>query len=106
MFAEGINKHNGTVYCFPFTDNVIWGPGYMYFSKDLFTKAGLDPANPPTTWNQLFTACQAIKSTTGKYGLALPVKFTDFRRIGDPMRGSIWPDQSVDTQNARIACSH
>ncbi len=99
MFAEGINIHNGTVYGFPFTDNVIWGPGYMYFSKALFTAAGLDPANPPTTWSQLYSACQAIKTKTGKYCLAVPMKGTDFQRIWFPIAGSIMTDQFFDYKN-------
>jgi multiple sugar transport system substrate-binding protein len=98
MFAEGINIHKGTVYGFPFTDNVIWGPGYMYYSKSLFTAAGLDPSNPPTTWNQLYSACQAIKTKTGKYCLAVPMKGTDFQRIWFPIAGSIETDQFFDYQ--------
>lgn len=99
MFQEGINIHNGTVYGFPFTDNVVWGPGYMYYSKALFTAAGLDPSSPPTTWNQLASDCQAIKSKTGKYCLAVPMKGTDLQRIWFPIAGSIMTDQFFDFKN-------
>jgi len=99
MFQEGINIHNGTVYGFPFTDNVVWGPGYMFYNKALFTAAGLDPARPPTTWNQLASDCQAIKSKTGKYCLAAPMKGSDFQRIWYPIAGSIMTDQFFDYKN-------
>ncbi len=82
MFEEGINEHNGQVYGFPFTDNVIWGPGFMFYNKSLFQQAGLNPANPPTTWGQFTAACQAIKAKTGKYCLAISLKGTDLQRCG------------------------
>lgn len=68
------------VYGFPFTDNVIWGPGFMFYNKSLFQQAGLDPAQPPTTWNQFTVACQAIKAKTRKYCLAISLKGSDFQR--------------------------
>jgi multiple sugar transport system substrate-binding protein len=36
----------------------------IYFNKAIFTQAGLDPENPPTTWDELSSACQAILSKT------------------------------------------
>lgn len=96
MFQEGINKHNGQVYGFPFTDNVIWGPGFMFYNKSLFQQAGLDPANPPTTWSQFTSTCQAIKAKTGKYCLGVSLKGTDFQRMWYPIAGSIMTDQFFD----------
>jgi multiple sugar transport system substrate-binding protein len=96
MFAEGINEHNGVVYGFPFTDDVIWGPGYMYFNKAMFKQAGLNPANPPTTWSQFKSDCQAIKAKTGKYCLAVSLKGTDLQRMWFPIAGSIMTDQFFD----------
>jgi raffinose/stachyose/melibiose transport system substrate-binding protein len=46
----------------------IWGvPWYlsgnpMVFNPDLFTKAGLDPKNPPATWDELKAACGKLKA--------------------------------------------
>jgi len=34
----------------------------MWYSKDAFRKAGLDPETPPATWSDVVTAAQAIKS--------------------------------------------
>jgi ABC-type glycerol-3-phosphate transport system substrate-binding protein len=37
--------------------------GYgLYYNKALFTRAGLDPENPPTTWAAFSSACAALKS--------------------------------------------
>src|SRR6478735_8498546 len=34
----------------------------MWYSKDAFRKAGLDPDKPPTTWQDVATAADAIKT--------------------------------------------
>ena len=39
---------------------VIGSP--MEYNKDLFTKAGLDPQNPPTTWPAFLAACDALSA--------------------------------------------
>ena len=36
--------------------------GVMWYSKDAFRKAGLDPEKPPTTWQDVVKAAQAIKA--------------------------------------------
>jgi len=35
----------------------------MWYSKDAFKKAGLDPAKPPTTWEDVVKAAKAIKDS-------------------------------------------
>jgi raffinose/stachyose/melibiose transport system substrate-binding protein len=48
-------------------DGKIYGvPWYLsgnpfVFNPELFTKAGLDPANPPKTWDELIAACGKLK---------------------------------------------
>ncbi len=42
----------------------------MWYNKDVFEKAGLDPAKPPTTWNEVIAACRAIKA---KAAAAIPM---------------------------------
>lgn len=34
----------------------------MWYNKDAFEKAGLDPDAPPTTWPQVIEACRALKA--------------------------------------------
>ncbi|OLT20859.1 hypothetical protein BJF78_34950 [Pseudonocardia sp. CNS-139] len=40
----------------------------MFVNADLFRAAGLDPANPPTTWADVKTAAIAIHERTGEQG--------------------------------------
>jgi len=54
---------------------VQWGLPYalsspvMYFNPDVFKAAGLDPATPPKTWEDVVTTARTIKQKTGKFGL-------------------------------------
>ncbi len=102
-FLEGINMKNGVVYSFPFNDNKIWGPGYMYMNQDVFEAAGLDVENPPATWNELYEACQTIVENTDAYCMAVPLKGTDFQRTWYPIAGSIMSDQFFDYKNGRYS---
>lgn len=42
---------------------VPWRAGMVgiWYNKDLFKQAGLDPENPPQTWDEFLTAVQALK---------------------------------------------
>jgi len=60
-------------------DNHYWAaPLYgmsevLWYRADLFEKAGLDPKNPPKTWNQLLAACkQLVDKGVVKYPMAVP----------------------------------
>lgn len=48
---------NGEYYGVPWT----WSAVGIFYNKDLFTKAGLDPENPPATWTDFLAAVQALK---------------------------------------------
>jgi raffinose/stachyose/melibiose transport system substrate-binding protein len=48
---------NGEYYGVPFT----WGAVGMFYNKALFEQAGLDPENPPATWDELLAAVQTLK---------------------------------------------
>lgn len=46
---------------------------YLYYNKDLFKAAGLDPSNPPKTFDELEQDAKKLtNSSKGQYGLALP----------------------------------
>lgn len=105
MFVDGINIRDGKTYGFPFSDNVVWGPGYMFVNRKAFTDAGLNPDQAPKTWSQLKAACEQIKSKTPKvYCLANPTKSTDFQRLFlGLMGGKMTIEQFFDFKNGRFA---
>jgi raffinose/stachyose/melibiose transport system substrate-binding protein len=49
-------------------DGKQWGIGWylsglpLFYNPKLFTQAGLDPANPPKTWDELIAACGKLKA--------------------------------------------
>lgn len=49
----------------------------LYWNKDLFKQAGLDPEKPPTTWAEEIADAKAIKEKTGIAGYGLPAKTFD-----------------------------
>ncbi len=57
--------YQGKLYGLPFSAE----GSFLLYNKDLFTKAGLDPNKPPTTWTQIETDAKAItKLGNGTYG--------------------------------------
>lgn len=47
-----------------------YGTPLLYYNKDIFREAGLDPENPPKTWDEVFQAAKQIKDKTSKAGVA------------------------------------
>ena len=46
----------------------------LMYNKDVFKAAGLDPDNPPTTWDELLAACKAIDENTDVPAIGVPAK--------------------------------
>ncbi|SDL65356.1 ABC transporter substrate-binding protein [Microbacterium azadirachtae] len=59
-------KGNGKLYGIPTAEYALG----LAYNRDLFTKAGLDPDKPPTTWKQVETAAKTITEATGVPGFA------------------------------------
>jgi sn-glycerol 3-phosphate transport system substrate-binding protein len=57
----------GHVWGIPFQRSTI----VMYYNKDMFRAAGLDPNRPPQTWQALLSAAKAL-TTNDHYGLMIP----------------------------------
>lgn len=61
---EGITKFDGKIYSFP-----IFSPrqyiGANWFNKDLVAKAGLDPKDPPETYDEFRAAARAVQQKGG-----------------------------------------
>ena len=41
----------------------------LHYNRDLFTKAGLDPDKPPTTWDEIRTDAKVIQDKLGSKGV-------------------------------------
>ena len=74
-FADDFNEtlleagmgEDGKVYAIPAKS--IYGVA-LHFNRELFEQAGLDPDDPPTTWDEVRAAAKAIKDATGVAGYA------------------------------------
>lgn len=56
---------DGKTYCIPWVQYVM----ALYYRKDLYRAAGLDPNKPPKTWDEFYTYCQKLTvPETGQYG--------------------------------------
>jgi sn-glycerol 3-phosphate transport system substrate-binding protein len=53
------SKPDGTMLSFPYNSS----SPILYYNKDIFTKAGLDPESPPKTWAEVWDAARKIKSS-------------------------------------------
>ena len=60
---------NGVRYGLPW-DGATWG---LFYRKDLFEEAGLDPESPPRDWDELLEFAKALTKPDGsQYGLMFP----------------------------------
>lgn len=55
--ALDLYSQDGAYYGVPWQ----WGAVGIYYNKDLFEQAGLDPENPPQTWSEFLDAVQTLK---------------------------------------------
>ncbi len=58
-----LSTYEDTTYALPFTAEA----SAMYYNKDLFTKAGLDPEKPPTTYAEVREAAKKIRALGSDY---------------------------------------
>lgn len=65
--AWGAGSYLGKTYAIPF-DVGVWA--LLYYNKDMFKAAGLDPEKPPQTWDEFLSAGKKLTGN-GKYGTAI-----------------------------------
>lgn len=66
--VENYYTFNGTMYSMPFNcSNAV-----LYYNKDMFAAAGLDPETPPATFEELGEVAKKLQ-TTDVAGMALPI---------------------------------
>ena len=62
-------RTGGKTWGIPFQRSTI----VMYYNKDAFRAAGLDPENPPSTWDELVTAGKKLTKADGsQWGVMIP----------------------------------
>jgi len=66
IILDAVKDADGNIFGFP---RQAYAMGLQY-NRDLFEQAGLDPDNPPTTWDEVRAAAKAISEKTGKAGYA------------------------------------
>ena len=65
---------DGGIYGIPRASNTI----ALYYNKDLFRAAGLDPDSPPTTWDELLEAARALTDPANDvYGIAFSARASE-----------------------------
>jgi sn-glycerol 3-phosphate transport system substrate-binding protein len=66
--------YDGKVYGVPFQRSTP----VMYYNKDAFSEAGLDPEKPPVTWDELISVAQKLTKREGerttRWGIELPLE--------------------------------
>lgn len=97
---EEATLYDGVPFVIPFNNSVP----VMYYNKDMFAEAGLDPENPPNTWQELLEVAQTLTvregDTTLQWGLSAPPQWV--RHAFVRQNGGDWMDasQSELTLNA------
>ena len=50
----------------------------LWYNKDIFKDAGLDPEKPPKTWEEMVQYAKQITEKTGKYGFGMDLGLKEF----------------------------
>ncbi len=66
IILDGVTGADGKIYGFPRQAYAA----ALHYNRDLFEQAGLDPDNPPETWDEIREAAKKITDATGKAGYA------------------------------------
>ena len=86
-------QYEGAPYVIPFNNSVP----VMYYNKDLFRAAGLEPENPPATWDELVDAANALTVREGdqttQYGLSAPPQWV--RHAFVRQNGGDWMNEAA-----------
>lgn len=82
--------------------SIPWGRSscIFYYNKDAFREVGLDPENPPKTWDELVAAAQKLTKTNDK-GEVLRYGYGICENAGN----SQWPLAILTAQNGGAICN-
>lgn len=95
-FALEASKYLGESYVIPFNVSTP----VMYYNKDLFAEAGLDPDQPPKTWDELLEMGQKLtvikEGETSQWGISPPPQWVRWAMTNQAAGGWVDPvDNSV-----------
>lgn len=94
-FAIDASKYLGESYVVPFNVSTP----VMYFNKDAFRAAGLDPESPPQTWDALLEAARILTlregETVTQWGLNPPPQWVRWAMTNQAGGGWIDPDDNA-----------
>lgn len=68
--VEGLNVFDGKLYGFPTTGSKFFNAN-TWFNRELIEQAGLDPEQPPQTFDEFREACKKVQSGSKAKGLIL-----------------------------------
>ena len=93
MYADRA-RIDGELYLFP----ASVGPITLYWRRDVFEEAGLDPQRPPQTFEELFNYLETIKNNTDVYPMGVPAKLHEtivefMSAFYYPLAGKEWLDE-------------
>ena len=77
LTAEELGSYAAPILGTVTADGKVWGlprafsTKALYWNKDLFSAAGLDPEKAPTTWDEMYQAAKAVKENTDADGFGL-----------------------------------
>lgn len=93
-FALEASLYQGESYVLPFNVSTP----LMYYNRDLFAAAGLDPDSPPATWEELLAAAEALTVVEGdqtvQWGLNAPPQWVRWAMTNQNEGG--WMDPATN----------
>lgn len=93
-FALEASLYQGQSYVIPFNVSTP----LLYYNKDAFAAAGLDPESPPATWEELLAAAQALTVREGEevtqWGINAPPQWVRWAFANQ--NGGGWVDPATD----------
>jgi sn-glycerol 3-phosphate transport system substrate-binding protein len=102
-FALEASLYKGASYVLPFNVSTP----LMYYNRDLFAAAGLDPDTPPVTWDQLLAAAKALTVTEGgettQWGINAPPQWVRWAMTNQ--NGGGWMDPATNETQIDLPAS-
>ncbi|MGP1397327.1 MAG: ABC transporter substrate-binding protein [Inquilinaceae bacterium] len=93
-FVKEVALYEGESYVLPFNSSTP----VMYYNRDLFAAAGLDPEAPPATWDELLAAAKALTmrdaDRTTQWGIAAPPQWVRWAMANQA--GGGWMDGATN----------